>query len=309
MQIIQNRRDFLASAVRRPGRGRPRRSGARSPTRAPPETTTVRLVKSSASASRRSIWPRSCCARKASPRSAMCRMPVAPAKMIGAGERDFGLNFAPSLIFHQDAGEPITALAGVHPGCFELFAHEPIRSISDLKGKTVGVPTGSARARTCSWPSWRPMSGSTRRRTSTGSRARSSDAMELFAEGKIDAFLASPPEPQELRARKIGHVILNTTTDQPWSQYFCCMLAGNADFVRQLSGRDQARAARHPQGRRPLRRRAGAGRAATGRWRVHRPTTTTRSRRSTRSALRQLARVRPRGHAAVLRAAPARGRA
>ena len=28
--------------------------------------------------------------------------------------------------------------------------------------------------------------------------------MELFAEGKIDAFLGFPPEPQELRARKIG---------------------------------------------------------------------------------------------------------
>ena len=34
--------------------------------------------------------------------------------------------------------------------------------------------------------------------------------MELFADGKIDAFLGFPPEPQELRARKIGHVILNS---------------------------------------------------------------------------------------------------
>ena len=56
--------------------------------------------------------------------------------------------------------------------------------------------------------------------------------MELFAEGKVDAFLGFPPEPQELRARKIGRVILNTATDQPWSQYFCCMLVGNREFVR-----------------------------------------------------------------------------
>ena len=62
--------------------------------------------------------------------------------------------------------------------------------------------------------------------------ARSSTPMELFVEGKVDAFLGFPPEPQELRARKIGHVILNTTTDKPWSQYFCCMFAGNAEFVR-----------------------------------------------------------------------------
>jgi NitT/TauT family transport system substrate-binding protein len=56
--------------------------------------------------------------------------------------------------------------------------------------------------------------------------------MTLFAEGKVDAFLGFPPEPQELRARKNGHVILNTTTDKPWSEYFCCMVAGNAEFVR-----------------------------------------------------------------------------
>ena len=70
------------------------------------------------------------------------------------------------------------------------------------------------------------------KRTSNGSRDPTHDPMELFAEGKVDAFLGFPPEPQELRARKIGHVILNTTTDKPWSQYFCCMVVGNAEFVR-----------------------------------------------------------------------------
>src|SRR5262249_44079440 len=57
--------------------------------------------------------------------------------------------------------------------------------------------------------------------------------MELFVAGKIDAFFGFPPEPQELRARQAGHVILNTTLDRPWSQYFCCMLAGDSEFVRK----------------------------------------------------------------------------
>ena len=35
------------------------------------------------------------------------------------------------------------------------------------------------------------------------------------------------------RARQIGHVIVNTAVDRPWSQYFCCMLAGNPEFVRK----------------------------------------------------------------------------
>jgi NitT/TauT family transport system substrate-binding protein len=57
--------------------------------------------------------------------------------------------------------------------------------------------------------------------------------MTLFAEGKIDAFLGFAPEPQELRARHAGHAILSTTVDRPWSQYFCCMLAGNREYVRK----------------------------------------------------------------------------
>ena len=61
----------------------------------------------------------------------------------------------------------------------------------------------------------------------------SGDAIELFAKGEADAFIGFPPEPQELRARGISRVILNTTTDQPWSQYFCCMLYGNREFVHE----------------------------------------------------------------------------
>jgi NitT/TauT family transport system substrate-binding protein len=61
----------------------------------------------------------------------------------------------------------------------------------------------------------------------------SAEGIQLLAEGKADAYLASPPFAQELRARKIGHVIVNTATDRPWSQYFCCMLVGNREFVRK----------------------------------------------------------------------------
>ena len=42
-----------------------------------------------------------------------------------------------------------------------------------------------------------------------------------------------PPVPQDLRARHIGHVVVNSAMDRPWSQYFCCMLAGNREYVRK----------------------------------------------------------------------------
>ena len=59
------------------------------------------------------------------------------------------------------------------------------------------------------------------------------EQVKLLTDGKIDAFLAFAPTAQELRAKKIGHVILNSALDRPWSQYFCCVIAGNRDFIKR----------------------------------------------------------------------------
>ena len=59
------------------------------------------------------------------------------------------------------------------------------------------------------------------------------ESIALLAAGKVDAFLGFPPEPQELRARKIGHRVFNTATDKPWSQYFCCVATAHREFVRE----------------------------------------------------------------------------
>jgi NitT/TauT family transport system substrate-binding protein len=135
------------------------------------------------------------------------------------------------VVSNVDAGQPITALAGVHVGCYELFAHEPIRTISDLKGKKVGIPESIGSSGHLLLASIAAYVGLDPRKDINWITSLSGNSMEAFAEGGVDVLLAFPPEPQELRARKTGHVILNTTTDMPWSQYFCCMLIGNKDFV------------------------------------------------------------------------------
>jgi NitT/TauT family transport system substrate-binding protein len=55
----------------------------------------------------------------------------------------------------------------------------------------------------------------------------------LLTEGKIDAFLADPDQSLELREKKMAHTLVNTTTDPPWSHYFCCVVASNKEFVRK----------------------------------------------------------------------------
>jgi NitT/TauT family transport system substrate-binding protein len=132
-----------------------------------------------------------------------------------------------------DAGKPVILLAGVHVGCFELFAREGIRGVADLKGKSVGVQAlGNSShiflAATAAHVGLDPANDI--RWVASGPQVK---AIELFAEGKIDAFLGAPPEPQEMRARNIGHVIFNSSLDLPWSQYFCCMLGGNREFVQK----------------------------------------------------------------------------
>jgi NitT/TauT family transport system substrate-binding protein len=148
-----------------------------------------------------------------------------------SGMADIGNDFAPMLIMHLDAGDPITILGGVHVGCFELFGTERVRSIRDLKGKSVavgglGFPThvflasmaayvGLDPGKDINWVVHTP-----------------AEAMQLLAEGKIDALIAFPPGPQELRAKQIGQMVVSSTLDRPWSQYFCCMAVANREFAR-----------------------------------------------------------------------------
>jgi NitT/TauT family transport system substrate-binding protein len=232
MHIMQSRRHFLASASLAAaagvlgGRGSLADEGRL-------ETTTVRLT----TAAGICIAPQYLAGEllRADGFTDVSFVPAmkgpAGARMIGRGEADFTSTFAASIVLPIDEGEQITALAGIHRGCYELFASERIRSIVDLKGKRVGVPALrssphlylSVMAKHIGLDPQRDIHWIT---------SREVDPMELFAAGEIDAILGFPPEPQALRARGIGRVILNTGTEPPWSQYFCCMLLGNRDYVR-----------------------------------------------------------------------------
>jgi NitT/TauT family transport system substrate-binding protein len=122
-------------------------------------------------------------------------------------------------------------LAGIHSGCYELFAHEPIRTISELRGKSIAIQDLNSDgyyylAIMAAHVGLDPR-GDFNWVTSPDGKP-----MELFAEGKADAFLAFPPEPQELKARDIGRVLISTIQDKPWSQYLCCMLFSSSEFVR-----------------------------------------------------------------------------
>jgi NitT/TauT family transport system substrate-binding protein len=156
---------------------------------------------------------------------------VQPTNLSDLAQIDFTGLFASSVLLRADANAPFSVLSGLHVGCFELFANDSIRSVVDLKGKRIGLPAlggspphafisvmaaqvGLDPARDIDW-------------------VITSTPAELLVAGKIDAMMGFPPESQELRARKIGHVVVDSSVDRPWSDYFCCMLIGSQDYIRK----------------------------------------------------------------------------
>jgi len=153
-------------------------------------------------------------------------------KALASGEVDISVTFVAPFILEVDAGKPIVLLGGAHVGCLELFGTGSVRSLRDLKGKTVaisglGAPGHVFLASMLTYVGLNPHQDV---RWVTHSF---SDSLRLLAEGKIDAYMTVPPVSQELRTKQIGHVVVNNTIDRPWSQYFCCMVAANREFVRK----------------------------------------------------------------------------
>ena len=149
-----------------------------------------------------------------------------------SGDVDLVLNFVGPLLVRLDVGDPLVILAGVHVGCFELFGTEGVRAVRDLKGKTVSVPElGSPQH--VFLASIAAHVGLDPRKDINWVIHPRAEAMQLLADGKVDAFLGFPPEPQALRAQGIGHVVVNSALDRPWSQYFCCMVYTRREFAQR----------------------------------------------------------------------------
>jgi NitT/TauT family transport system substrate-binding protein len=232
MQIIQSRRDFLASlsAV-----GAASIFGARGALAdvGPPEVTTIRIAKTLGICSAPQYIAEALLRAEGFTDVTYVRTAggFTVPEMVGRGEIDFASTFAATVVYHLDAGVPVTVLSGLHSGCFELFAHGSIQSIGDLEGRRVGIQSLSSSAHLY-MAIMAAQVGLDPHEDLEWIVPPKGKAMQLFTERKVDAFLGFPPEPQELRARNIGRMILSTATDKPWSDYFCCVVFGNRDFVR-----------------------------------------------------------------------------
>ena len=131
-----------------------------------------------------------------------------------AGQADMTQGAGVDVVAALDAGRAILPLAGIHAGCYELFVNEQIAGIKDLKGKSVAITTDDSTERLF-LSSIVAYIGVNPRDMRWITAASAADAVQTFVDGKADAFFAFAPQGEELRAKQVGRVILNTTTGSP----------------------------------------------------------------------------------------------
>ena len=170
--------------------------------------------------------------------SASVARTAAVTQTIARGEIDFGFIRAGAVVISMPACRS-RSLAGVHAGCYELFAHEPIRTIGDLKGKRVGIPT-LGRAAHLYLSIMAAHVGLDPSGTSTGSGPMTCQADGAVRRGqgrcvpRLPARAAGAARPQDRRVDpQHGH-------RQAVVAVFLLHVVGNSDFVREIRSRPNA---------------------------------------------------------------------
>ena len=156
------------------------------------------------------------------------------AKMLKQGTVDISPSFVALDIYNIEKHKPpVKFLAGLHVGCYALVGSKKINSVRDLKGKTVWVGSVENNGPHLFFSAIVQYVGLDPRKDINYAWVKKDKAMRMFHEGKIDAVMSFPPGPQQLRKQGVGRVLVDTNVDRPWSQYFCCMVTGRSDFVKE----------------------------------------------------------------------------
>ena len=148
-------------------------------------------------------------------------------------EADFAAALGSDVVFAIDQGVPITTVGGLHAGCVEMFASDRVANIRDLAGKRIvaTAPRGPEHIFLSAIVAFVGLDPD--RDVEWVFEPNYGKWPELLVQGKVDVVNAFPPQNLVLREMGVGKVILNTTLDEPWRNFFCCMFAGRTEFVRR----------------------------------------------------------------------------
>lgn len=137
-----------------------------------------------------------------------------------------------------EKGSDFKITAGVHTGCLrvQVARNSPIKSVAELKGKKIGVPTniGSPPAmfasRTLAAAGIDP---SVEAKEVTWVAMEPGLLGQRLQQGELDAVATSDPIGTILEGNKITKTIADQAKDQPYADEYCCAVVVNGEFSRK----------------------------------------------------------------------------
>jgi len=160
---------------------------------------------------------------------------VGPTTLASPARVDMAMYFSPiDIAAGLQEGQRIVALAGLHPGCAEIWAQPGIGSLRDLRGRTIVV-----RSKTLSDP-YAYIAVVLRHAGIDPTRdvnfvvQPDANPLNLYLEGKNDAVYVASAGAAALRANPAnrGHVVHDMMMDDPWAKLDCCILVTAQDWYR-----------------------------------------------------------------------------
>jgi NitT/TauT family transport system substrate-binding protein len=154
--------------------------------------------------------------------------------LLEAGAVDMSPSFSALDMYNMEKHKPpVKFLSGLHVGCYALVGNKHLKSVLDLKGKTVWTGSVENNGPHIFFSAIVAYVGLDPRKDIKYAWVSKDEAMRMFQEGRIDAFMSFPPGPQELLDKGTGRLLLDTNVDRPWSQYFCCTVSGHSGFIKK----------------------------------------------------------------------------
>lgn len=149
-----------------------------------------------------------------------------------AGQIDFGMGYAAAWIPMIETGSPLVMLGGVHVGCWQIFGTGDIKTLRDLKGKTVSIISPQFTDGLFMAMTLNDVGLDINKDVKVVNYLPAENA-RILSSGEVDAVVAFPPITKDLRVKGIGRVVLNSMVDPPWSNYYCCTAVTTREWMEK----------------------------------------------------------------------------
>jgi NitT/TauT family transport system substrate-binding protein len=158
--------------------------------------------------------------------------PKAVLETLQKGEFDFVVAYAATVIPMIEAGAPLVLLGGIHVGCWQVFGTGDIKSLRDFRGKTVSIVNPRFNDGVFMAMTLNEVGLDLNEDVKVVSYPPSENA-RILSSGEVDALVAFPPVSTDLRVKGIGKVVINSLTDPPWSNYYCCTAVTTRSWMEE----------------------------------------------------------------------------